>query len=237
MSLRLARRRRLLLIIRLSTDLVEWAVVVNRVDPTSQVLLLQLNQHHLQRDEAWSTSLAGTFRREEEVIERNTFAPAVATRTTTEEAKSAAEMTEEVEIEEDETGDGTIRTTKTTRITDRRTIEITARRARPATAAEMLMQTARTPKEEIPTEEEEEEGTRSSEASARPVFPVLLLQLRTDRKIEAEAMIEVVVVIRPEVASEPTIRPICRRLRSFEIASPLPSCATASTATSTCPPT
>lgn len=85
MSLRLARRRRLLLIIRLSTDLVEWAVVVNRVDPTSQVLLLQLNQHHLQRDEAWSTSLAGTFRREEEVIERNTFAPAVATRTTTEE--------------------------------------------------------------------------------------------------------------------------------------------------------
>ncbi len=122
-------------------------------------------------------------------------------------------MTEEVEIEEDETGDGTIRTTKTTRITDRRTIEITARRALRATAAEMRMQAARTPKEEIPSEEEE--GTRSSEASARPVFPVLLLLLRTDRKIEAEAMIEVVVVIRPEVASEPTIRPTCRRLRSF----------------------
>ncbi len=89
MSLRLARRRRLLLIIRLSTDLVEWAVVVNRVDPTSQVLLLQLNPH-LQRDEARSTSLAGTFRREEEeVIERNTFAPAVATRTTTEEEEES----------------------------------------------------------------------------------------------------------------------------------------------------
>lgn len=120
-------------------------------------------------------------------------------------------MTEEVEIEEDETGDGTIRTTKTIQ-TDRQTIEITARRALRATAAEMLMQTARTPKEEIPTEEEEEEGTRSSEASARPVFPVL--RLRTERT-EAEAMIEVVVVIRPEVASEPTIRPTCRRLRSF----------------------
>lgn len=89
MSLRLARRRRLLLIIRLSTDLVEWAVVVNRVDSTSQVLLLQLNPH-LQRDEAWSTSLAGTFRREEEVIERNTFAPEVATRTTTEEEEEEA---------------------------------------------------------------------------------------------------------------------------------------------------